>query len=79
VLPGWGIPTVILPAVNAALAARVPFRRALADLRGEGIRVLSGPDDGWEPHRPGAGPDIRASSPRASSVSACQGLHLITT
>jgi hypothetical protein len=62
-LIGRGIPTVIVPAVNAALAARAPFQRALADLRGEGIRVLSGPDDNWEPHPPGAGPDIRALFP----------------
>jgi len=62
-LIGRGIPTVIVPFVNAALAARAPFRRALADLRGEGVRVLSGPNDEWEPHPPGAGPGSRASFP----------------
>jgi len=60
---GRGIPTVIVPFVNAALAARAPFRRALVDLRSEGIRVLSGPGDSWEPHPPGTGPDAQASFP----------------
>lgn len=62
-LIGRGIPAVIVPSVNAALAARAPFQRALVDLRGEGIRVLSGPDDDWEPHPPGTGPDIQALFP----------------
>jgi Flavoprotein len=62
-LIGRGIPTVIVPFVNSALAARAPFNRALIDLRSEGIRVLSGPDDNWEPHPPGTGPDTQASFP----------------
>lgn len=62
-LIGRGIPTVIVPFVNAALAARAPFARALVDLRDEGIRVLSGPDDNWEPHPLGTGPDTQASFP----------------
>lgn len=62
-LIGRGIPTVIVPFVNAALAARAPFNRALIDLRGEGIRVLSGPDDDWEPHPPGTGTHTQASFP----------------
>jgi phosphopantothenoylcysteine synthetase/decarboxylase len=62
-LIGRGIPTVIVPFVNAALAARAPFNRALIDLRGEGIRVLSGQEDSWAPHPPGTGPDIQVSFP----------------
>jgi hypothetical protein len=62
-LIGRGIPTVIVPFVNAALAARAPFQRALVDLRGEGIRVLSGPDHNWEPHPPGTGSDTQALFP----------------
>ncbi|GAA0537430.1 flavoprotein [Paractinoplanes ferrugineus] len=50
---GRGIPTVVVPAVNSALAARLPFRRSVADLRSEGVRVLFGAEDGWEPLPPG--------------------------
>jgi phosphopantothenoylcysteine synthetase/decarboxylase len=46
---GRGVPTVVVPAVNEALAARRPFRRALDELRAEGVRVLFGPADGWGP------------------------------
>ena len=56
---GRGVPTVVVPAVNSALAARLPFRRAIGDLRAEGVRVLFGPEDGWEPLPPGR------SDPRA--------------
>lgn len=54
-LIGRRVPTVIVPFVNAALAARAPFRHAVASLRNEGVRVLLGPDDHWEPHPPGSG------------------------
>ena len=50
---GRGVPTVVVPAVNSALAARRPFRRSVDDLRSEGVRVLFGPEDGWEPLPPG--------------------------
>lgn len=46
---GRGVPTVVVPAVNEALAARRPFRHALDELRAEGVRVLFGPADGWPP------------------------------
>lgn len=62
-LMGRGIPTVIVPFVNAALAARTPFQRAIVDLRAEGVRVLSGPDDRWEPHPLGTGPGMQAIFP----------------
>lgn len=54
-LVGRQVPTVVVPFVNAALAARAPFRNAVASLRDEGVRVLLGPDDRWEPHPPGSG------------------------
>jgi len=47
-------PVVILPFVNSALAARDPFRRAVAQLRDEGVYVLLGPGQ-FEPHPPGTG------------------------
>lgn len=62
-LVGRGIPTVVVPFVNAALAARTPFQRAVAALRAEGVRVLCGPGDGWEPHPPGTGTDRQAVFP----------------
>ena len=62
-LIGRGIPTVVVPFVNAALAARAPFQRALANLRAEGVRVVSGPDDNWEPHPPGQGTETQENFP----------------
>jgi len=62
-LIGRGVPTVIVPFVNAALAARTPFQRSIADLRAEGVRVLSGTDDDWESHQLGTGADEQAVFP----------------
>jgi|SRR5690606_25533390 phosphopantothenoylcysteine synthetase/decarboxylase len=52
--PGLGIPVVVLPFVNSALASRAPFVRSVAGLRDEGVRVLLGPGE-FEP--PSAGAD----------------------
>jgi hypothetical protein len=54
--PGLGIPVVILPFVNTALAVRVPFQRSVDQLRAEGVRVLLGPGE-FEPHPPSSGPE----------------------
>jgi phosphopantothenoylcysteine synthetase/decarboxylase len=62
-LIGRGVPTVIVPFVNAALAARAPFHRSISALRAEGLRVLFGPDDAWEAHPPGTGAERRAAFP----------------
>lgn len=51
--PGLGIPVVVLPCVQTALASRRPFRRSVDDLRADGVRVLLGPG-AFEPHEPGA-------------------------
>ena len=48
---GSRMPIVVLPFVNAALAARAPFRRSVEELRSEGVRILLG-DGGVEPHPP---------------------------
>ena len=40
---GMAIPTVVLPAVSAPLAARPQFARSLKALRAEGVSVLLGP------------------------------------
>jgi phosphopantothenoylcysteine synthetase/decarboxylase len=50
---GRGVPTVVVPAVNTALAGRLPFRRSVEDLRLEGVRVLFGKEDDWAPVPPG--------------------------
>jgi phosphopantothenoylcysteine synthetase/decarboxylase len=55
---GHGVPTVLVPFVNTAFARRAPFTRSIAQLRDEGIRVIYGRDDAWEPHEPGTG-DLR--------------------
>jgi phosphopantothenoylcysteine synthetase/decarboxylase len=52
--PGLGIPLVVLPFVNAALAANPSFHRSVESLRSLGVRVLFGPGE-WEPHQPGTG------------------------
>ncbi|TMR89987.1 flavoprotein [Nonomuraea basaltis] len=54
--PGLGIPVVVLPFVNSALASRTPFRRSVEDLRADGVRVLFGPGQ-FEPHPPSSGGD----------------------
>ncbi|MFJ2030490.1 flavoprotein [Streptosporangium sp. NPDC087985] len=52
--PGLGIPVVVLPFVNSALANRVPFRHSVEQLRAEGVRVLLGQGES-EPRSPGSG------------------------
>jgi hypothetical protein len=52
--PGLGIPVVVLPFVNSALASRPPFQDSIAKLRDEGVRILLGPGQ-FEPHPPGTG------------------------
>lgn len=66
-LIGRQVPTVIVPFVNAALAVRLPFHRALASLRDEGVRILLGPEDEWEPHPPGSGTDQQRAFPWAAA------------
>ena len=51
---GLGIPAVVLPFVNTALAARTPFRRSVDSLRAEGVTILLGPG-GFQPHPPRTG------------------------
>ncbi|MGR6317675.1 flavoprotein [Micromonospora soli] len=69
-LIGRQVPTVVVPFVNAALAARAPFQRAMADLRDERVRVLLGSDDGWEPHPPGSGSSHQREFPWAAAFEA---------
>ncbi|MFV2100533.1 flavoprotein [Micromonospora sp. LOL_024] len=75
-LIGRPVPTVIVPFVNAALAARAPFRHAVASVRDEGVRVLLGPEDQWEPHPPGSGNERQKAFPwTAAFETAAQLAH----
>ena len=49
-----GLPVVVLPFVNAALASRAPFQRNVESLRAEGVNILLGPG-AIEPHQPHTG------------------------
>jgi phosphopantothenoylcysteine synthetase/decarboxylase len=51
---GLGIPVVVLPFVNAALAAHPAFRRSVCDLRDAAVTIVQGPGE-LEPHPPGTG------------------------
>jgi phosphopantothenoylcysteine synthetase/decarboxylase len=59
---GLGVPIVVLPFVNFALATRAPFSRSVEQLRREGVHVLLGPG-GVEPHEPHTGGDLIDSYP----------------
>ncbi|WP_229783347.1 flavoprotein [Pilimelia anulata] len=66
---GAGVPVVVLPFLNTALAARAPLRTAVAALRAEGVTVLLGPE-GNPPHPPGTGADRIAAFPRHLALAA---------
>ena len=68
---GLGVPVVVLPFVNSASAARLPFQRSVESLRDEGVAVLIGPGK-FEPHPPGSGEKARAIFPWASALHALQ-------
>lgn len=61
-MTGIGMPVVVLPFVNTALAGRVAFRRSVETLRSEGVRILLGPG-GFEPHPPRTGAGRAESFP----------------
>jgi phosphopantothenoylcysteine synthetase/decarboxylase len=59
---GLGVPIVVLPFVNAALASRAPFQQSVKSLRAEGVSILLGPR-AIEPHQPHTGGSLIASYP----------------
>ena len=59
---GLGVPIVVLPFVNSALASRTPFQHAVNSLRAEGVRILLGPG-GVQPHEPRTGGTLINSYP----------------
>ncbi|MEU8075156.1 flavoprotein [Catellatospora citrea] len=52
---GRRVPTVIVPFVNATLAAREPFVASVEALRHEGVDMILGHSSAWLPHEPGTG------------------------
>ncbi|MEU8380724.1 flavoprotein [Streptosporangium sp. NPDC048865] len=73
--PGLGIPVVVLPFVNDALATRTPFRRSVESLRAEGVHVLlrpaSGSDSGAD--LAGTGDGSREDDPWALALEKISG------
>jgi len=59
---GLGVPIVVLPFVNAALASRAPFQQSVKSLRAEGVSILLGPG-AIEPHEPHTGGSLIDSYP----------------
>jgi len=59
---GLGIPIVVLPFVNSALASRTPFKQSVKSLRAEGVSILLGPG-AIEPHEPHTGGSLIDSYP----------------
>jgi phosphopantothenoylcysteine synthetase/decarboxylase len=57
-----GLPIVVLPFVNAALASRAPFLRNVESLRAESVSILLGPGE-IEPHQPHTGGSLIDSYP----------------
>ncbi|WP_440069589.1 flavoprotein [Streptosporangium sp. OZ121] len=68
--PGLGIPVVVLPFVNDALATRAPFRRSVEGLRAEGVRVLPSAS---EPDPAATGDESRESHPWALALTEISG------
>ncbi|GAA3795262.1 hypothetical protein GCM10022226_13280 [Sphaerisporangium flaviroseum] len=71
--PGLGIPVVVLPFVNTALAGRAPFRCSVDQLRAEGVRVLIGPGK-FEAHAPSSGGDRVDTYPWSLALTQAQAL-----
>jgi phosphopantothenoylcysteine synthetase/decarboxylase len=68
-----GVPIVVLPFVNSALATRAPFRRSVESLRSEGIHILLG-IGGVEPHEPHTGGELIARYPWDLALSQAERL-----
>jgi phosphopantothenoylcysteine synthetase/decarboxylase len=65
---GRGTRVVVVPFVNAALAARLPCQRAVRLLRDEGVTVVAGSEYDWEPHPPGTGDQQATRFPWARAL-----------
>lgn len=67
---GQGIVVVAVPFVNADLARLRPFGQSVALLRQDGVRVIYGAEDDWEPHPAGTGHERMADFPWARALAA---------
>lgn len=74
---GAGVPVVVVPFLNQALAARRPLQAAVEALRAEGVRVLLGPG-GVEPHPIGQGGSQLATFPWAQALDHAEALTRTT-
>jgi phosphopantothenoylcysteine synthetase/decarboxylase len=72
--PGLGIPTVVLPFVNSALAGRQAFARSVDQLRNEGVRIILGPGE-FEPHAPGTGSERVTTFPWLIALSEVERIY----
>ena len=70
---GLGIPVVVLPFVNSALAAHFAFTQSVRELRGAGVRFLMGPGE-WLPHAPGTGGERIDSFPWHLALAAAESM-----
>lgn len=68
---GLGVPVVVLPFLNSALAAHPAFRRSVDALREVGVTVLLGPDV-YEPQAPKAGPQALHRYPWSKALEAVE-------
>jgi len=68
-LTGLGLPIVVLPFVNQALAANRVFHQSVDELRQVGVRVLFGPGE-FEPHPPRTGNQVLDTYPWALALKA---------
>jgi phosphopantothenoylcysteine synthetase/decarboxylase len=73
---GQGVPVVVVPFINQALAARQPLQAAVTQLRAEGVHVLLGPG-GFQPHPVGAGTTQLSSFPWSHALT--EATNLATT
>jgi phosphopantothenoylcysteine synthetase/decarboxylase len=72
--PGLGIPVIVLPFVNTALAGRPAYQRSIAQLKAEGVRILDSAGQ-LRPHPPGAGEPLAETFPWHLALDAAEHSH----
>lgn len=72
-LTGLGVPIVVLPFVNTALAGNQVFLRSVDELRESGVTVLFG-DGGFVPHPPRTGGQAMERYPWGAAFKALRGM-----
>ena len=64
---GVGVPIVLLPFVNTALASRTPLTKSIQQLRSEGVDIYFGPGM-IEAHEPHTGDSVLSTYPWAAGI-----------